>query len=624
MENQANNTPTAQALFNVVTNGNYYDYLGNLHLGTGSAGSLVGCFYKYTVSEPTVGTFRGVIFNRSNYLRDKNSQERRDIVQAIYKENPSDYSQTGYVFKKDAKPLFRARELGKGANYAHNSLETIDIVMKGKTYHFLNWEDVYTAGIIQLAEDGHAHTDFANTSPGDYVDLRKVIDRENQRYISQRYISVSTMNGNSFFNGVKLYAMYDRDNIDGLNKNEYRSAYVNMHTRNRPLSIYARLTDENSYLCSWANDGTRIIKNRAQRAYIYNERQDRTITLYFTERKMTELLRETGEQAYNYKIGEEFERASILAKVYQGKNFMNLESAQHYYQNFDLEVCPHCGIIHDRGEHDQERCRRRNLRPQRYDYHSQRPAHDINLIREKTHLIGVEIEKEDEEAVYHSHTDIFSQFGWVKERDGSLDSSTGYELVSPMFPLFGTELIDTAKILEEKYPRLINGNFSRACGGHIHYSKKGLTGREQLEEICGYLPLIYSIYKFRTERNYCQILEKERMKNSTEKYQAVRILDERIEFRIFPAVKNIETLNFRIKLLQFMASNPTSNPVEVVNYLMDEASALHQLFSEIFDKKTIYKRALDSFKFANKYDANFFNIDFSANAKAIEEKASKL
>ena len=114
------------------------------------------------------------------------------------------------------------------------------------------------------------------------------------------------------------------------------------------------------------------------------------------------------------------------------------------------------------------------------------------------------------------------------------------------------------------------------------------------------------------------------MKFSSDKYQAVRIFDNRIEFRIFPAVKNIETLEWRLDLLRVMASAPTASPVEVVNTLMDESSELYKLFARIFDKKTIYKRAVDSLKNAKKYDRNYFNIDFSQQIIDIETKAVNL
>lgn len=140
---------------------------------------------------------------------------------------------------------------------------------------------------------------------------------------------------------------------------------------------------------------------------------------------------------------------------------------------------------------------------------------------------------------------------------------------------------------------------------------------------CGYLPLLYAIYKTRTKASYCAGKEKDEMKYSRDKYQAVRVLDNRIEFRIFPAVKNVSTLAWRIELLRYMAKNPTASPVQVVNDLCDKRTKLHKLFLQIFTEKTIYARAIDTLNMAQKYDRNYYNIDFSKERTAIAKKAEK-
>lgn len=297
--------------------------------------------------------------------------------------------------------------------------------------------------------------------------------------------------------------------------------------------------------------------------------------------------------------------------------FLSKQSAKNY--GLSITTCPHCEKEVSQF-HDLQACKRANFKNVRYDYHSQKPK---KINSSAVFKIGVEIEKESMDGATHKAPSIYNRFGWVKERDGSLDSQVGYELVSPCYPLFSNKLMQEAEKIEQDFPQLINGEVSASCGGHIHFSKYNTTGRETLQQHCGYLPLLYAIYKSRTTKNYSQAKEKEEIKDSGEKYQAVRVLPDRIEFRIFPAVKNLASLKWRIELLRYMAKNPTENPLKVVNDLCDKRTALHKLFLEIFAEQTIYKRALDTLLMAQKYDRNFYNIDFSKQAKGIRAKAKK-
>lgn len=311
--------------------------------------------------------------------------------------------------------------------------------------------------------------------------------------------------------------------------------------------------------------------------------------------------------------------APIIARNRDGNNerYWNIESAMN--EGLIFSTCPHCNSLESQ-YHDRDRCARVNFKNERYSYHSKKPRYISSRSQFK---IGVEIEKESYEGAGHSCYQIYDRFGWVKESDGSLDSTTGYELVSPTFGLFGNNLMKEAEAIEARFPLLINGDASNACGGHIHFSRANTSGRDTLEMYCGYLPLLYAIYKGRTKQHYCQGKEKEEMKRSGEKYQAVRVLDNRIEFRIFPKVKNLSTLQWRIELLRYIAKHPTANPVQVVNDLCDKRTKLHALFLQIFSEQTIYKRALDTLTMAQKYDRNFYNIDFTAERKTIETKAQK-
>lgn len=174
--------------------------------------------------------------------------------------------------------------------------------------------------------------------------------------------------------------------------------------------------------------------------------------------------------------------------------------------------------------------------------------------------IGYEIEKEDNYVLESINIDDFENetgYIWRKEEDGSLNSD-GFELISPTFELDTKrifELINSNHILVEH----INANFSTSCGGHINLSKNGCNGDEVFKLVCGYTPLLYSLYYGRVDKNYTKGKSNKDLKDTNEKYQAIRIHDNRIEFRIFSAVPNVETLLWRTKLIEKMLEYPTSD-----------------------------------------------------------------
>lgn len=272
---------------------------------------------------------------------------------------------------------------------------------------------------------------------------------------------------------------------------------------------------------------------------------------------------------------------------------------------------------HEHNGYDDEEERSNNPR---FGYHSQ--EHYDKAIWAKF-KVGFEIEKECNEGCRHNHHEIREASGWVKERDGSLDDYKGYELVSSTYNLFTDDFMNQAKELEKKFPNLINGNASRNCGGHIHFSKADTMGVDLLESVCGYLPVLYSIYQHRIGKSYCEVKEKEQMKHSDNKYQAVRVMRSRIEFRIFPAVKNLSTLEWRLGLIRIMAKNPSSNPIEIANRLTDSRTELHKHFAKIFTKSVIMQKAQKALTFAKQFDRNYYNIDLRTNLDKIKAKENK-
>jgi hypothetical protein len=177
--------------------------------------------------------------------------------------------------------------------------------------------------------------------------------------------------------------------------------------------------------------------------------------------------------------------------------------------------------------------------------------------------IGYEIEKEDEDVKESIYIDDFENKTnglWRKERDGSLDDCKGFELISPTFELN----IDNIFEHIEGNPvlvRHIDANISSSCGGHIHLSEEGLSGEELFNKIKGYTPLFYALYYGRVNKTYCKGKNNEDLKNENEKYQAIKIHHNRVEFRIISAVPNVTTLKWRTKLLMMILQYPTDSVI---------------------------------------------------------------
>lgn len=195
-------------------------------------------------------------------------------------------------------------------------------------------------------------------------------------------------------------------------------------------------------------------------------------------------------------------------------------------------------------------------------------------------FIGYEVEKEDYTVLQSLFVTEFENTctGWRKERDGSLDSDSGFEVISPIFPLSVPHI---EKLIREN-PVLvnhINADYGSHCGGHINISKENWTGEELFDTVKGYMPLLYALFPDRTTISYCMGKKASELKKDNSKYQAIRITYSYIELRIFSAVRNIDHLIWRTKLVEMMLNKPARTPekayLNIDLYFMD-------LFKEMY------------------------------------------
>ena len=76
------------------------------------------------------------------------------------------------------------------------------------------------------------------------------------------------------------------------------------------------------------------------------------------------------------------------------------------------------------------------------------------------------------------------------------------------------------------------------------------------------------------DKNYSKGKSNKDLKEDNEKYQAIKIHSNRIEFRIFSAVPNISTLKWRCDLINLMLKYPTNDVKKAFYYIETRFNSL--------------------------------------------------
>lgn len=236
--------------------------------------------------------------------------------------------------------------------------------------------------------------------------------------------------------------------------------------------------------------------------------------------------------------------------------------------------------------------------------------------------IGFEIEKEDEDAYECVRAkSLYRDTKWIKENDSSLHGGGGYELVSPAFDMFSNDIddeIEASHILQQ----LINGSQSSNCGGHINIASSDYNSNELLEGLGSFLPLLYAMYENRIDMYYAKAHNKHKYHDMQTKQSAVYVKNNVLEFRIFPAVKNVRNLLWRRDLLRIMCNNINSSEIDVVKMIANPKCKLHIHMRKIFTIDTMVKKIEMFVKYSKMY--NDKNIEKMSKVKNAIKKLKKL
>ena len=234
------------------------------------------------------------------------------------------------------------------------------------------------------------------------------------------------------------------------------------------------------------------------------------------------------------------------------------------------------------------------------DYHSLSRGYKASS--DAIYTIGFEIEKEDDDAVGIPYHQLHIDTEWCKENDGSLDSSIGYELVSPAFDLFDNGLDNDIK--DTRLIQLINGGQSSSCGGHINVASKLFTTTQLFEHLSGYFPLFYAMYEHRLDTGYSKAKKKHRYYDQ-DKMSSIFIKNNVLEFRIPSAVKSVTNLLWRRDLMRIMCKSiklvaATKNTekyyrgrteVEILSMMLNQNSELYKHLRLVYSQDQLISKA---------------------------------
>lgn len=199
--------------------------------------------------------------------------------------------------------------------------------------------------------------------------------------------------------------------------------------------------------------------------------------------------------------------------------------------------------------------------------------------------IGFEVEKEDVKWIHRGSLDSYAgRWGWIAVSDGSLNDGAGFELVSPAYNM---KEIDKFNELWKEFEAL-DANVSVRCGGHINVSQHALTPDQVIYAMRDFIPLLYAMYPKRLSNRWCKVTKSCDTLAGGDKYRAVNVRDNRVEFRLFSRVKNRKQLVWRAKLLHYGIDADRRG--KVLTDLRTPGSWLRRHLRQVYTEKELQRR----------------------------------
>jgi hypothetical protein len=307
------------------------------------------------------------------------------------------------------------------------------------------------------------------------------------------------------------------------------------------------------------------------------------------------------EDEYVYCGGGRFEGQNIWYD-----NAVYADDVQEYYHESDVGNCIfwHDGPeVYSTEEPSESGC---------HDYHS--GPRNTYTTAGTLFTIGFEVEKEDGDVLNRYELYEVDATGWSRERDGSLNDDTGYELVSPTYDLLSDRL-DTDIAGSELLKDHINADSTTSCGGHINFGKVGTSGSDLFKQYASFMPLFLALYRKRATSRWSRAYAKaDKYLARDERYVSFNIKGEYIEFRIVSRVHDVATLLWRRDLFRIMVKYPNATATDVQRMMLNRNSELHKHLRKQYDEVKLLRIACWYSQFA---DAMYDSLQFSKTGQGV-------
>lgn len=205
--------------------------------------------------------------------------------------------------------------------------------------------------------------------------------------------------------------------------------------------------------------------------------------------------------------------------------------------------------------------------------------------------VGFEVEKVDYDLVTSYYADdLLRETQYRKECDASLDSGDGYELISPMYA-YDVDFIEKQIKSMNSVCELLNGTTTSKCGTHITISKYAENGSYVFNKLVNWLPVLSALYPNRVHNEYCEAVVGKSHYNYTRKYRPIRLDDDKIEVRIFPATRTVDQLLWRLRLVRIMLDLHVASMRGIRKYVL--SGKLHNHLDIIYKQdETLFNNLL--------------------------------
>lgn len=235
----------------------------------------------------------------------------------------------------------------------------------------------------------------------------------------------------------------------------------------------------------------------------------------------------------------------------------------------------------------------------RYHGFAVRKAKEVT--KKTPYKFGVEVEKGDKNVLFSElATNLHNSTGWRKEWDRSL-GKWGFEIISPIYDFYSDQMFEDI-YANETLLKHINASTKKSCGGHITISSVEHSSLGLYRQIENFIPLLYALYPARMSNKYCKALSKEdmeaphwdgRLNTREDRYRSILLKPEgnMVEFRIFPAVKDVAQLHWRVELLRIMFKMGKLGPHQIARAMVNSKSPLYLHLSKKLDDESILKKS---------------------------------